>query len=186
MQSRLSFTLVAALFLTLWGQDAIGAAASPGPSLGLRLLEPGRMTLLRSSRKLAGTGDPIWQLRLEIPGDKPRQFEALVGRAARQLGDRHRLGSQAPLPPGSYHVSEIVSLADEQNVNPELGNLFWIGLEPEFPTNRLGLGIHLDPSAGKPQNSGTDGCIGLIHPEELMALGELLRRSGTTNLLVVH
>lgn len=144
------------------------------------------MTLQRTSRQLAGSGDPIWQLRLEIPGEKPRSFAALVGRAARQQADRHSLGSQAPLPPGVYHVSEIVSLAELRDLNPELGTLFWIGLEPDFPTNRRGLGIHLDPSAGKPQDSGTDGCIGLIHPQELVSLGELLRRSGTTSLQVLH
>ena len=83
-------------------------------------------------------------------------------------------------------MSEIVSLAEEKDLNPEVGTLLWIGLQPDFPTDRRALGIHLDPSAGKPQNSGTDGCIGLIHPEELVALGELLRRSGTTSLQVMH
>jgi hypothetical protein len=77
-------------------------------------------------------------------------------------------------------------LTELKDLNPELGKLFWIGLEPEFATNRRGLGIHLDPSAGKPQDSGTDGCIGLIHPQELLSLGELLQRSGTTSLLVLN
>jgi hypothetical protein len=186
MQPRASLNLAATLSLALWAQGAVGAVAPPGSSLGLRFMEPGRMTLQRTARLLPSTGDPIWQLRLEIPGEKPRAFEALVGRAARQRGDRNSLGSQAPLPPGGYHVSEIVALGQEKDLNPELGKLFWIGLEPDFPTGRKGLGIHLDPSAGKPENSGTDGCIGLIHPQELLALQDLLQRSGTTNLRVVH
>ena len=196
MQHRAFLVLAASLLLAPaagWtpavalAASAPSASASIGPALAARALAgPGRMTLLRTSRQLSGTGDPIWQLRLEIPGQAPRSFEALVGRASRQQGDRHHLGSQAPLPRGTYHVSEIVSLADQQDLSPELGQLLWIGLEPEFPTDRRGLGIHLDPSAGKPQNSGTDGCIGLIHPRELLALGELLRRSGTTSLEVMH
>ncbi|MFN9694516.1 MAG: L,D-transpeptidase [Synechococcaceae cyanobacterium] len=186
MSSRACVALWAAFCLFPWGQGAIAAVAPPGASLGLRSTAPGRMTLLRTSRQLASSGDPIWQLRLEIPGEHPRSFEALVGRAAKQQGDRHSLGSQAPLPRGTYHVSEILSLTELKDLNPELGKLFWIGLEPEFATNRRGLGIHLDPSAGKPQDSGTDGCIGLIHPQELLSLGELLRRSGTTSLLVLN
>ena len=186
MLPRVSPALGAALSLALWGKVAVAAVAPPAASLGLSVPVPGRMTLLRTHRQIAATGDPIWQLRLELPGERPRNFEALVGRASRQRGDRNSLGSQAPLPRGTYHVSEIVSLAAEKDLNPEVGNVLWIGLEPEFPTDRRGLGIHLDPSAGKPRNSGTDGCIGLIHPEELVALGELLRRSGTTSLQVMH
>ena len=186
MPPRACFALCAALCLAPWGLRAVGAVAPAGASFGVPVAAPGRMTLLRTSRQLTGSGDPIWQLRLEIPGEQPRSFAALVGRAARQQGDRHSLGSQAPLPRGTYHVSEIVSLAELPDLNPELGKLFWIGLEPDFATNRRGLGIHLDPSAGKPQDSGTDGCIGLIHAQELVALGELLRRSGTTSLQVLH
>lgn len=54
------------------------------------------LSLQRSPRTLPATGDPVWQLRLIVPGQKTRSFEALVGRASRQEADRHRLGSQAP------------------------------------------------------------------------------------------
>jgi hypothetical protein len=60
----------------------------------------------------------------------------------------------------------------------------WIGLEPQFPSARRGLGIHHDPSAGRGRASGTDGCIGLIHGNDLLVLGDLLRRSGTRALEV--
>jgi hypothetical protein len=46
------------------------------------------------------------------------------------------------------------------------------------------LGIHHDPSAGRGRRSGTDGCIGLIHGNDLLVLGDLLQRSGTRELEV--
>jgi hypothetical protein len=48
------------------------------------------------------------------------------------------------------------------------------------------LGIHLDPSAGLNWNSGTGGCIGLIHRHDMLSLAELLRRSGTSTLVVAQ
>lgn len=142
----------------------------------------GHMVLVRTDRQLPITGDPIWELQLLLPGQPPRAYEALVGRVRRQDGDRGRLGSKAPLPRGRYAVTEITPVAATDDA--ELGRFLWIGLEPDFPTARRGLGIHHDPSAGRGRRSGTDGCIGLIHGNDLLVLGDLLRRSGTTALLV--
>jgi hypothetical protein len=86
------------------------------------------------------------------------------------------------LPLGRYSVTEITAV--DPTDEAELGRFLWIGLEPDFPTARRGLGIHHDPSAGRGRGSGTDGCIGLIHGNDLLVLGDLLRRSGTTELLV--
>ncbi|MEA5414801.1 L,D-transpeptidase [Synechococcus sp. BA-132 BA5] len=142
----------------------------------------GQMVLVRTERQLPISGDPIWELQLLLPGQPARAYEALVGRARRQDGDRDRLGSKAPLPRGRYAVTEITPV--EPTDEAELGRFLWIGLEPDFPTARRGLGIHHDPSAGRGRSSGTDGCIGLIHGNDLLVLGDLLRRSGTTELLV--
>jgi hypothetical protein len=141
------------------------------------------LILSRGVRTLPATGDPVWQLRLVAPGLPSRSFEALVGRASRQNADRHRLGSQAPLPPGRYRVTEITRIRPDDP--PELGRVLWIGLEPEFPTARRALGIHHDPSAGLGPESGTDGCIGLIRGPDLLALADLLVRSGTQELQVM-
>ena len=54
-----------------------------------------------------------------------------------------------------------------------------------FPTGRRGLGIHHDPSAGRGRDSGTDGCIGLIHGNDLLVLSDLIQRHGTRDLLVL-
>lgn len=164
---------------------AVASLGAPSQALPLSL-PPGLMTLRQTSRRLLISGDPIWELRLAIPGQRERSFSALVGRAERQGGDRHSLGSQAPLPIGHYRVEEIVALAEAKGLSAELGRELWIGLQPQFVTARRALGIHLDPSAGLLRESGTDGCIGLIDRQELRLLGELLQRSGTTSLQVLN
>ena len=153
------------------------ALAVPRPPPGA-----GQMVLVRTPRTLPRTGDPVWELQLALPGQPLRSYEAVVGRANRQDGDRHRLGSKTPLPQGRYRVTGIEATGDADD--PELGRFVWIGLEPEFVSSRKGLGIHYDPSAGRGRRSGTDGCIGLLHGNDLLVLGDLLRRSGTSELTV--
>ena len=158
----------------LVGQAGL-AAPLPPPAAG-------QMVLVRTPRTLPRTGDPVWELQLALPGQPLRSYEAVVGRADRQNGDRHRLGSKAPLPQGRYRVTGIEATGEADD--PELGRFVWIGLEPEFVSSRKGLGIHYDPSAGRGRRSGTDGCIGLVHGNDLLVLGDLLRRSGTSELTV--
>jgi hypothetical protein len=150
-------------------------AAVANPSAGL-------LTLSRTDRTLPISGDPIWELHLALPGQKLRSYEAVVGRKDRQNADRERLGGRAPLPKGRYRITDIGPLTPEDP--PELGRLLWIGLEPQFRTKRKGFGIHHDPSAGSGRRSGTNGCIGLIHGNDLLVLGDLLARSGTRELEV--
>lgn len=149
---------------------------------------PARLELRRTNRQLAGSGDPIWELRLQLPEGRRHAFEALVGRANRQLANRHRLGSQAPLPPGRYQLGVVSALnrEAEPELPEELGNLLWIGLVPQFRTDRLGLGIHHDPSAGRSSESGTDGCIGVINANDLISLAALMGQHRPAELLVMH
>jgi len=141
------------------------------------------LTLKRTARRLERTGDPIWDLRLDIPGEPARHFEAVSGRADRQLANRHQMGSEAPLPVGLYRIGAIEALG--VNGPRELGPI-WISIQPQFPTGRRVLGIHLDPSAGRNWNSGTAGCIGLIRPNDMHTLAELVKRSGTATLVVAQ
>ena len=107
----------------------------------------------------------------------------MSGRADRQSANRDRMGSEAPLPVGRYRIGAIEPLGRQ---GPrELGPI-WIGIEPEFTTGRRVLGIHLDPSAGRNWNSGTAGCIGLIRSNDMRALADLVRRSGTNTLVVAQ
>ena len=141
------------------------------------------LVLERTPRRLANTGDPIWDLRLQIPGEPERHFEAVSGRADRQAANRNQLGSEAPLPVGSYWIGAVEPLG--RHGARELGPI-WIGIEPQFKTGRRVLGIHLDPSAGRNWNSGTSGCVGLIRERDMHTLAELLRRSGTSTLVVAN
>lgn len=154
-----------------WGMDPAAAARN------------GRMVLVRTQRQLPISLDPIWELQLQIPGQQLRSYPAVVGRAGRQDADRNRMGSQAPLPRGTYRVTEVQPMRPEDP--PELGRFLWIGLEPEFSTERRALGIHHDPSAGRGRSSGTNGCIGLINGNDLLSLGALVARHGTAELVVL-
>jgi len=141
------------------------------------------LTLERTSRRLPHTGDPIWDLRLQIPGEPERHFEAVSGRADRQGANRDQLGSEAPLPVGRYTLGAVEPLG--RRGPRELGPI-WISLEPRFPTGRRVLGIHLDPSADRNWNSGTSGCIGLIRAGDMRSLAALVQRSGANTLVVAN
>ena len=65
----------------------------------------------------------------------------------------------------------------------ELGPI-WIGIEPQFPTGRGHLGIHLDPSANSNANSGTLGCVGLIRWDDMQTLAGLVQRRNVRTLVV--
>ncbi len=177
--------LTSALLLTA-GLSSGVARADTSPEQWLALLQERQESVLvleRTDRALQPTGDPIWDLRLEIPGQPPRHYPALSGRANRQQANRDQMGSRAPLPRGHYTLGAVEPLA--AGAYPELGPV-WISIEPTFPTGRRVLGIHQDPSAGLNGNSGTLGCIGLIHRKDLLELSALIQRSGTRQLVVRH
>ena len=170
--------------------EARAEAQPPQRQSLMALLEPAppkedpvpTLVLERTERQLQATGDPIWNLKVEIPGEPLRRFDAVSGRANRQNADRDRMGSRAPLPVGRYSVGVVEPLND--GAYPELGPV-WISIEPTFVTGRRVLGIHLDPSAGlRNANSGTLGCIGLVNRADMLELAQLIERSGTDRLEV--
>ena len=173
-----------------WASEA-NAEGQPGKRQSLMaLLEPSPpkqdpvpiLVLERTDRRLKSTGDPIWNLKIEIPGEPLRRFDALSGRANRQNANRDQLGSRAPLPTGTYSVGIVEPLA--AGAFPELGPV-WISIEPNFTTGRRVLGIHQDPSAGlRNTQSGTLGCIGLVNRSDMLELAQLIERSGTQRLEV--
>ena len=162
---------------------------SPDPlapeTLLAKLQEQGHSVLVleRTNRRISRTGDPIWDLRLEIPGQPVRHFDAVSGRANRQTANRDQSGSRAPLPVGHYILGPVERLAD--GAYPELGPV-WIGIEPTFSTGRRVLGIHQDPSAGLNANSGTLGCIGLIRRQDLLELAQTVRDAKIRELVVTN
>ena len=193
---RLPARLLSGLTLAtvLAGMGLMPEAAAETQSLKrqslMALLEPSQpkeepvptLVLERTDRRLLATGDPIWNLKIEIPGEPLRRFDAVSGRANRQNANRDQLGSRAPLPVGRYSVGVVEPLID--GAYPELGPV-WISIEPTFTTGRRVLGIHLDPSAGlQNANSGTLGCIGLVNRSDMLELAQLIERSGTDRLEV--
>jgi hypothetical protein len=175
-----------------WANDFVLNSSEPveASSRLLAILEPPvaipdpepQLVLGRTKRQIRSTGDPIWDLRLEIPGEPARHFDAVSGRAHRQNANRDQMGSKAPLPTGSYTLGPVEPLAD--GAYPELGPV-WIGIEPTFTTGRKVLGIHQDPSAGLNGNSGTLGCIGLIRKHDMLELSQLIK-GRDVRLLVVE
>ena len=173
MQARLIIGLVALLAAApAWTQEL--AATSTTTS---------QLVLSRTQQRLAFTGDPIWNLQLQTPGSDHRNFETVTGRAHRQQADRHRAGTRAPLPPGTYRLGPVETLGPDDPA--ELGPI-WIGLEPQFPTGRGHLGIHLDPSANRNANSGTLGCVGLIHRQGMEELASLVKTRKVRTLVVLE
>lgn len=173
MQARLIIGLVALLAAApAWTQEL--AATSTTTS---------QLVLSRTQQRLAFTGDPIWNLQLQTPGSDHRNFETVTGRAHRQQADRHRAGTRAPLPPGTYRLGPVETLGPDDPA--ELGPI-WIGLEPQFPTGRGHLGIHLDPSANRNANSGTLGCVGLIHRQGMEELASLVKTLKVRTLVVLE
>ncbi|MCB4408243.1 hypothetical protein [Synechococcus sp. MU1642] len=65
----------------------------------------------------------------------------------------------------------------------ELGRI-WIGIEPQSPTGRGHLGIHLDPSVNRNANSGRLGCVGLIRWDDMQTLAGLVQRRNVRTLVV--
>ena len=176
--------LASITFAARKARERVSRPPEPGVLLA-KLQEQGHAVLVleRTGRTLRNTGDPIWDLRLEIPGQPVRHFDAVSGRASRQNADRDRSGSRAPLPAGLYTLGPVEPLAD--GAYPELGPV-WIGIEPTFPTGRSVLGIHQDPSAGLNANSGTLGCIGLIHRRDLLDLARQVNRARIRELVVTN
>ena len=160
------------------------ASASTVPTTSLSTSIPANESVLvvnRTTRPLARTGDPIWSLRLESLGQPVQHVDAVSGRAHRQNADRHRSGIRAPLPAGCYSLGPVEPLgpADPRELGP-----IWIGIEPQFPTGRGQLGIHLDPSANRNANSGTLGCVGLIRWDDMQTLAGLVQRRNVRTLVV--
>ena len=74
---------------------------------------------------------------------------------------------------------EPLGPADPRGLGP-----IWIGIEPQFPTGRGHLGIHLDPSANRNANSGMLGCVCLVRRDEMQTLEGLVQRRNVRTLVV--
>lgn len=91
------------------------------------------------------------------------------------------VGSQAPLPFGIY-TFDSPGLVEE--APGEFGGV-WSAITPTFPTNRVGLGLHYDPSAlSYISQTGTSGCLATPTIEEREIMTSFITQYKPTHLIV--
>jgi hypothetical protein len=141
------------------------AMRSPSPYSGtyLRLVK-------YSDRGKNDIGNPIYTLEAYVNGTFYRSFNAVSGTAYTQERDRHVGNNAAPLPDGKYRIADTIV----PGAISEVGRTF-IGISPQFDTNRIDLGIHIDPSYNQRNGrDGTAGCIGLTNSEDRDAINAFI------------
>jgi hypothetical protein len=120
------------------------------------------MKLVPTGKKNA-LGNPLYKLIIYVQGREINSYDIVSGRATTQNKDRHRSGTEAPLPDGLYKVAKTYI----HGSTPEVGDRF-LPIWPLFKTGRTDLGIHYDPSFEKNNGEdGTSGCIGLTKRQDL-------------------
>jgi hypothetical protein len=125
-------------------------------------------------------GNPIYTLEAYVNGVKYQSFKAVSGTATTQNRDRDVANIFAPLPDGLYKVSNWVAPSNVTDV----GNTF-IGIYPQFTTERTALGIHQDVSFNKRNGrDGTAGCIGLVSIADRDAVNSFVNKYQPRNLIV--
>ena len=101
------------------------------------------MTLTPTSKANA-RGNPLYHLNLYVNGQLLKTYTSVSGRYNTQDRDRHRSGTEAPLPDGRYQVAKVPI----PGIIAEAGDRF-LPIQPLFQTGRSALGIHYDPSFEK-------------------------------------
>jgi hypothetical protein len=123
----------------------------------------GNFMTLTATGKTNTLNNPIYKLRLYADGELVDSFITVSGRTFTQAKNRHKSGTQAPLPDGKYTVANSTI----PGAFTEAGEHF-LPIQPQFKTGRSGLGFHVDPSFEKSNGEdGTGGCIGLTSREDL-------------------
>ena len=131
----------------------------------------GSYMTLRRTGKTNALGNPLYKLNLYSNGQLINTFNTVSGRAHTQHRNRHRAGTEAPLPDGSYRVARVAI----PGTLVEAGDRF-LPIQPRFQTGRSALGIHYDPSYEKNNGEdGTSGCIGLTSRRELSQVLQYVR-----------
>jgi L,D-transpeptidase catalytic domain len=139
-------------------------------SVGSGTVNQNYMTLT-PTQEVNQLGNPLYELRLFAKGELVASFKTVSGRAYTQAKERHRSGTEAPLPDGRYKVATKTT----RGTIAEAGSQF-LPIQPMFKTGRTALGIHIDPSFNKNNGEdGTSGCIGMTTSEQLSQLLDYVR-----------
>lgn len=126
-------------------------------------INSGNYMTLTPTPQVNALGNPLYELRLYVHGKLFDHYLTVTGRAHTQTKNRHRSGTEAPLPDGTYKVAR----SPVAGTIPEADDRF-LPIRPLFKTGRTDLGIHYDPSFEKNNGEdGTSGCIALTNRQDL-------------------
>ncbi len=148
------------------------APGQKGPNPALLQIRQGESFSLEARRrdpKGSTTPSGSWVLELFKGQQLLARWPAVSGFSSRQTADRlWSPGNGAPLPIGTYALGQ-----------PEpWGTDLWLNLEPQFQTDRSGLGIHnCNPGSG---------CLCIPNRNDLEILANWVQATGIRKLKVVN
>ncbi|MBD2482452.1 SH3 domain-containing protein [Planktothrix sp. FACHB-1365] len=158
---------VAAAFLTIINPDILNL--------------PGSKIVATQTQEQIGGGLQVYQTQLiDNTGKIINTVRCVSGRIGLQIPSDEP-GSQTPLPFGIY-TFDAPGVVEE--APGEFGGV-WSGITPTFSTQRLGLGVHYDPSAfSYVSQTGTSGCLATPTIEEREIMTTFILQYQPTHLIV--
>ena len=169
-QSARQLTAVEKKETTLAQPPTLKAPGQKGPTPALLQVRQGEHFSLEARRSNPTGSSPTgsWVLELFKGEQLLAQWPAVSGYGSKQTADRlWSPGNGAPLPIGTYALGQ-----------PEpWGSDLWLNLEPQFKTDRSGLGIHNC-------NPG-NGCLCIPNRNDLNVLANWVEATGIKKLRIV-
>ena len=169
-QSARQLTAVETKETTLAQPPTLKAPGQKGPTPALLQVRQGEHFSLEARRSNPTGSSPTgsWVLELFKGEQLLAQWPAVSGYGSNQTADRlWSPGNGAPLPIGTYALGQ-----------PEpWGSDLWLNLEPQFKTDRSGLGIHnCNPGSG---------CLCIPNRNDLNVLANWVEATGIKKLRIV-
>ena len=169
-QSARQLTAVEKKETTLAQPPTLEAPGQKGPTPALLQVRQGEHFSLEARRSNPSGSSPTgsWVLELFRGEQLLAQWPAVSGYGSKQTADRlWSPGNGAPLPIGTYALGQ-----------PEpWGSDLWLNLEPQFKTDRSGLGIHnCNPGSG---------CLCIPNRNDLNVLANWVEATGIKKLRIV-
>ena len=170
-QSARQLTAVEKKETTLAQPPTLKAPGQKGPTPALLQVRQGEHFSLEARRSNPTGSSPTgsWVLELFKGEQLLAQWPAVSGYGSKQTADRlWSPGNGAPLPIGTYALGQ-----------PEpWGSDLWLNLEPQFKTDRSGLGIHnCNPGSG---------CLCIPNRNDLNVLANWVEATGIKKLRIVY
>ena len=169
-QSARQLTAVEKKETTLAQPPTLKAPGQKGPTPALLQVRQGEHFSLEARRSNPTGSSPTgsWVLELFKGEQLLAQWPAVSGYGSKQTADRlWSPGNGAPLPIGTYALGQ-----------PEpWGSDLWLNLEPQFKTDRSGLGIHnCNPGSG---------CLCIPNRNDLKVLANWVKATKIQKLRII-